>query len=492
MRADYANPIYARLAASAQEQWRAGFGNPPARSDSAVSASATASHNKSPKPVGQQAGVYRECGLLLTADAAGSEYVRLAQANAEALDQGERVRGLHSTEEIERVLGTGGKGGERGYVNWNSGWVDAGGAMGGLMAVVVGMARERNLGAGKEGGPGSVRFVRGKAERLIFDAVPTLGESSGEGRWRVGGCLLSPAPKTTATTTTATPKETPPHCLHASTTILATGAHTPSLLDTRLHAQARAQIMAYLPLTPAEASPLKTIPVLLNLSTGMFLIPPIWDPAAPAPAPAPSPATSPSSKGSWVLKVARHAYGYANPVTLPSPSPSPSPSPASNKIQNITTSFPHPNQHTIPPPNTTALQNFLHTTIPSLPPRPFSSSRLCYYTDTPTGDFLICRHPGYEGLVLATGGSGHAFKFLPVIGGKVVLAMEGGLGEEEEGCWGWGKGGKGLEGKSGEGRGQEEGGEGYIWWGTEDGSRSGEKGAMLGDAWGGEPSSLHP
>lgn len=32
------------------------------------------------------------------------------------------------------------------------------------------------------------------------------------------------------------------------------------------------------------------------------------------------------------------------------------------------------------------------------------------YNDTPDGDWVISRHPSMDGLVLATAGSGHAYK----------------------------------------------------------------------------------
>jgi sarcosine oxidase/L-pipecolate oxidase len=42
------------------------------------------------------------------------------------------------------------------------------------------------------------------------------------------------------------------------------------------------------------------------------------------------------------------------------------------------------------------------------------------YTDSFDGDFIIARVAGYEDIIVATGGSGHGFKFAPVIG-KVVV-----------------------------------------------------------------------
>ena len=57
---------------------------------------------------------------------------------------------------------------------------------------------------------------------------------------------------------------------------------------------------------------------------------------------------------------------------------------------------------------------------------------------TATGDWLIDYHPRYnKSLFLATGESGHAFKFLPVIGDKVVECLVGKYPEEFRDKWRW-------------------------------------------------------
>lgn len=45
--------------------------------------------------------------------------------------------------------------------------------------------------------------------------------------------------------------------------------------------------------------------------------------------------------------------------------------------------------------------------------------------DTEDAEWLFCEHPGYPGLFLATGDSGHSFTSLPVVGGQVVDLLEG-------------------------------------------------------------------
>jgi sarcosine oxidase/L-pipecolate oxidase len=146
------------------------------------------------------------------------------------------------------------------------------------------------------------------------------------------------------------------------------------------------------------------------MSTGMFIIPP--------------------SNG--VLKVARHGYGLSNPTTIPCPE---------DPSHNITISLPKtthddPNLW-VPSEGERDCRKALREMIPSLAERPFTKSKICWYTDTPNGDFIIAYHPEYEGLFLATGGSGHGYKFLPVIGDRIVDCLEGKCPEEFKEKWAW-------------------------------------------------------
>ena len=72
------------------------------------------------------------------------------------------------------------------------------------------------------------------------------------------------------------------------------------------------------------------------------------------------------------------------------------------------------------------LRAMLAETFPSLVDAPIVKRRICTYCDTVDGNFWIARHPDNPKLVVATGGSGHAFKFAPVLG-DVIAAIA--LGE---------------------------------------------------------------
>jgi glycine/D-amino acid oxidase-like deaminating enzyme len=73
---------------------------------------------------------------------------------------------------------------------------------------------------------------------------------------------------------------------------------------------------------------------------------------------------------------------------------------------------------------TAALRAFLADTFPSLAGAPIVNTRVCCYSDTWDGHFWIARDPERAGLVIATGGSGHAFKFAPELGGMIADAVE--------------------------------------------------------------------
>ena len=73
----------------------------------------------------------------------------------------------------------------------------------------------------------------------------------------------------------------------------------------------------------------------------------------------------------------------------------------------------------------TRLRRFLRDTFPALADAPVVYTRLCLYADTQDEDFWIARDPERAGLTVAGGGSGHGFKFAPVLGGLIADAATG-------------------------------------------------------------------
>ncbi len=72
-----------------------------------------------------------------------------------------------------------------------------------------------------------------------------------------------------------------------------------------------------------------------------------------------------------------------------------------------------------------AARAFLAERFPGLAGAPLAESRVCQYENTSTGDFLIDRHPDFENVWLAGGGSGHGFKHGPAVGEHVCALIEG-------------------------------------------------------------------
>jgi monomeric sarcosine oxidase len=62
------------------------------------------------------------------------------------------------------------------------------------------------------------------------------------------------------------------------------------------------------------------------------------------------------------------------------------------------------------------LREYLRQHIPQLEHAPIVETRVCQYENTWNGDFLIDRHPQFENVWIAGGGSGHGFKHGPVLG----------------------------------------------------------------------------
>src|SRR5579872_5523292 len=72
-----------------------------------------------------------------------------------------------------------------------------------------------------------------------------------------------------------------------------------------------------------------------------------------------------------------------------------------------------------------ATRAFLAERFPALTEAPLVESRVCQYENTSNGDFLIDRHPDFEHVWLAGGGSGHGFKHGPAVGEYVTKLIDG-------------------------------------------------------------------
>jgi sarcosine oxidase/L-pipecolate oxidase len=160
--------------------------------------------------------------------------------------------------------------------------------------------------------------------------------------------------------------------LTADTIIMATGAWTSHLIGAGNRFISTAQPVGYIQLTPEEAYELRENPVMIDLSTGWFAFPPTPDDS--------------------ILKMARHGYGFEITHT-------------SHSTQYSAPSMASQSEY-LPVDAEQALRDGLALFLPKFKDRPFSKRRLCWYTDTPNGDFIVDYHSEYSNLFLATGGSG--------------------------------------------------------------------------------------
>ncbi len=69
--------------------------------------------------------------------------------------------------------------------------------------------------------------------------------------------------------------------------------------------------------------------------------------------------------------------------------------------------------------------------FPALKDLPILETRVCQVEQTGNSDFLIDRHPDWDNVWIAGGGSGHGYKHGPMIGKYVADRVEGHLGDPE-------------------------------------------------------------
>ena len=79
----------------------------------------------------------------------------------------------------------------------------------------------------------------------------------------------------------------------------------------------------------------------------------------------------------------------------------------------------------VSPERLKAVRAYLARRMPALADAVVTETRVCQYENTSNGDFLIDRHPAFENVWLAGGGSGHGFKHGPAVGEHVAALISG-------------------------------------------------------------------
>ncbi|KAF2679372.1 FAD dependent oxidoreductase [Lentithecium fluviatile CBS 122367] len=195
------------------------------------------------------------------------------------------------------------------------------------------------------------------------------------------------------------------HC--ADVIILALGAHTARLLPAAgAQLTAKSWAVGHVRVSAGEAARLKGMPVVNCRDLGFFFEPVSVD----------------ESEQEWLIKLCAHGGGYTNRLGA----------------SGSTTSLP-PSQvqenDAIPVEDEALIRRLLREALPEFAKRPLERRFMCWCTDTADSEYVIDFVPGFKGLVLAGGDSGHAFKMFPIFGGWVADVIEKGAQDEER--WRW-------------------------------------------------------
>ncbi|KAM0496133.1 hypothetical protein ACHAP8_007699 [Fusarium lateritium] len=83
------------------------------------------------------------------------------------------------------------------------------------------------------------------------------------------------------------------------------------------------------------------------------------------------------------------------------------------------------------------IREFVRDMMPELADRPFVHTRMCWDGMATDLNFRICPYPETENLIIATAGSNHGFKFLPIIGKYVADLVENKLDPGLKDLWRW-------------------------------------------------------
>lgn len=194
--------------------------------------------------------------------------------------------------------------------------------------------------------------------------------------------------------------------------IVAAGASTPSIVpQVSTMMWPTAQPVFHLDIQNPEQFPVEQFPVFFSgiTASGFYGFPIIQETHAKKLAPRVVDSSIPAEpawklENSYRLKVGQHGPGW--------------------KIGTIDDKSLAELWARVRPGNEKLVRHWLSMCLPQLKDAKVVYSRLCIYCDTFDGDFLIDRVPNVQGLVVASGGSGHGFKFTPILGNLIADVVE--------------------------------------------------------------------
>ncbi|KAK8173477.1 FAD dependent oxidoreductase [Phyllosticta citrichinensis] len=192
--------------------------------------------------------------------------------------------------------------------------------------------------------------------------------------------------------------------LNAGLVVVAAGAWTNTLLNISDQITATGHEVAWIKVLPHLEDRYRDMPITTNFTTGFNIFPPL----------------------NGEIKCLRRSPGYTNTRQV-----------VDSLGEHFEVSAPPDLPSSIPADAEKGLRDNLAELFPQLADVTFDRTKLCWFTNTPTSDFLIDRHPEIRDLALVTGGSAHGWKFLCVLGDKVVDMLEGKLEPKLQKRWKW-------------------------------------------------------